>query len=59
MSRSTTWTDGPVYTITFRTEPGVDGLRAARALLKLALRAFGLRCIGITAQPPVDVETDE
>jgi hypothetical protein len=59
MSRSTTWTEGPVCTITFRPEPGVDGLRAVRAVLKLALRAFGLRCIGITAHPPVDVETDE
>jgi hypothetical protein len=47
MSRSTTWTEGPVYTITFRPEPGVDGLRAVRALLKMALRAFGLRCVRI------------
>jgi hypothetical protein len=47
-------TERPVYTITLRPEPGTDGLRAVRGLLKLALRAFGLRCVRITHD---DVET--
>ena len=29
--------------------PGVDGWRALRRLLKLALRAFGLKCVRVTA----------
>jgi hypothetical protein len=33
------------YRVTFRPEPGVDGIRALRALLKSSLRRFGLRCI--------------
>jgi hypothetical protein len=48
MPASPTSTDGVVYTITFKPEPGTDGLRAVRALLKIALRAFDLRCTSIT-----------
>jgi hypothetical protein len=36
------------YLITVRAEPGVDGIRALRAWLKIGLRSFGLRCVGIT-----------
>jgi hypothetical protein len=35
----------PAFTATFVATPGVDGLKAFRALLKLALRRFGLRCV--------------
>lgn len=35
----------PVFTIKFVPEPHVDGIRALRALLKAALRRFGLRAI--------------
>ena len=42
----------PLYLVTVRAEPGVDPARALRALLKLALRRFGLRCVAIA-------ETDE
>jgi hypothetical protein len=40
----------PTITITLRPEPRVDGLAAVRALLKLASRRFGLRCVGITIE---------
>lgn len=37
-----------VYLLTVRAEPGVDDIRALRAWLKIGLRTFGLKCIGIT-----------
>jgi hypothetical protein len=39
MSKQTT------FTVTFRCAAGVDGIRASRALLKRALRSYGLRAI--------------
>jgi hypothetical protein len=42
----------PVYTIRLRPEPGVDGIRALRALLKRALRAHRLRCISVEEARP-------
>jgi hypothetical protein len=60
MPRSSTSTERTVYIITFRPEPGIDGLRAVRALLKLALRALGLRCIRINnAMPCGDEHGDQ
>jgi hypothetical protein len=38
----------PVYVLTVRAEPGVDDIRALRAWLKIGLRTFGLKCVGIT-----------
>jgi hypothetical protein len=35
----------PVFTITLRPEPGTDGIRALRRLLKRALRGYGLRAL--------------
>jgi hypothetical protein len=35
------------FTATFVATPGVDGLRSFRALLKVALRRFGLRAIDV------------
>jgi hypothetical protein len=37
--------DRPTFTVRLRAEPGVDPIRAMRALLKAALRRFGLRAI--------------
>jgi hypothetical protein len=41
----------PVYVIGLRPEPEVDGIRALRALLKIALRRFGLRATAIKEIP--------
>jgi hypothetical protein len=38
--------DRPIYELHLRPEPGVDAIRALRALLKVALRQFGMKCIG-------------
>jgi hypothetical protein len=38
----------PIFTLTVRAQPGVDGIRALRAWLKIGLRTFGLRCVEIT-----------
>jgi len=35
----------PAFSATFVAEPGVDGIKSFRALLKSALRRFGLRAI--------------
>lgn len=39
--------DRPTLTLVLRPEPGVDSIRALRALLKVTLRQSGLRCICI------------
>jgi hypothetical protein len=36
----------PIYELHLRPEPGVDATSALRALLKVALRRFGMKCIG-------------
>ena len=40
-------TERSVFVLVIRAEPGVDGVLALRALLKVMLRMFGLRCIRI------------
>jgi hypothetical protein len=42
------------FTLTLRVLPGVDGTRALRALLKTALRKFGLRCVSAEEIPAAD-----
>ena len=42
--------DRPVFTVRFRAASGVDAIRALRALLKLALRRWGLRCLTIEGE---------
>ena len=37
--------DRPAFVLLLRAEPGVDGIKALRSLLKTALRRFGLRAI--------------
>lgn len=38
----------PRYIVTIRPEPGVDGVSALRAFLKVALRRFGMRCVALS-----------
>jgi hypothetical protein len=43
---TTTTNSRPTFTLTLRAEPGTgDPILALRALLKIALRRFGLRCV--------------
>jgi len=37
----------PAFTVTFVAMPGVDGIKSFRALLKSALRRFGLRAVDV------------
>jgi hypothetical protein len=37
----------PIYRLLLRPEPRVDAERALRALLKIALRRLGLRCVSV------------
>lgn len=43
----------PVYKLSVRAEPGVDEVRSLRWLLKGMLRQFGLRCVDIRREPPL------
>jgi hypothetical protein len=38
-------TERPIFVLELRPEPGVDPVLALRALLKVTLRRFGMRCI--------------
>jgi hypothetical protein len=46
------------YTVRFRPEPRVDGVKALRALLKAALRRFGLKAVLITEEVPTEQTTN-
>lgn len=37
----------PTFALRLRPEPNVDPIRALRALLKIALRRLGLRCVEV------------
>jgi hypothetical protein len=37
--------DSPIFVASFRAESGIDGPRAFKALLKVALRKYGLRVV--------------
>jgi hypothetical protein len=39
-----------IYILRLRTTRGDDGIRGLRALLKVALRRFGLRAISVTEE---------
>jgi len=46
-------TERPTFTVRLRPErPGVDPTRALRALLKVALRRFGLRALSVDEDKP-------
>jgi hypothetical protein len=48
VGKTGTTTERPVYSVLIRPEPDVDDvIKALRRFLKVALRSFGLRCIGI------------
>jgi len=47
------------FRIELRPEPGSDGLRGLRALLKRALRAHQLRCVGLELVADDDAQIEE
>jgi hypothetical protein len=44
----------PVFTVNFRAERDIDGPRAFRALVKFALRKYGLRVVTMKEEQPKD-----
>jgi hypothetical protein len=42
----------PLFRLILRPQPRVDGERALRALLKTALRKFGMRCLSVERVRP-------
>lgn len=40
----------PIFFIALRAEKGVDAIRALRGALKVLLRRFGLRAVGLSEQ---------
>jgi len=40
-----------IFILRLRPEPRVHGVRSLRALLKVALRRFGLRCVSVGREP--------
>ena len=49
----------PTYMLIFRPEPGVDPILALRALLKIALRRFGMRCVSARENDSVEKGNSE
>jgi hypothetical protein len=47
--------DRPIFAVNFRAEEGIDGPRAFRALLKFALRKYGLRVVTTREEQSKDV----
>jgi hypothetical protein len=44
----------PIFTVSFRAERGIDGVRAFKALLKFSLRKYGLRAVTVREEPAKD-----
>jgi hypothetical protein len=44
----------PIFTVSFRAEQGIDGVRAFKALLKFSLRKYGLRAVTVREEPAKD-----
>jgi hypothetical protein len=44
----------PIFVVHFRPEPGIDGPRAFKALLKFSLRKYGLRAVTVREEPAKD-----
>jgi hypothetical protein len=42
----------PIFEVRFRPEPGIDGPRAFKSLLKFALRKYGLRVVTMREEQP-------
>src|ERR1700704_7197424 len=47
-----------IFLLTVRPEPGVDGVRALRAWLKIGLRTFGLKCLRATTGDKEEANLD-
>jgi hypothetical protein len=41
----------PIFSVSFRAEQGIDGVRAFKALRKLALQKYGLRAVAVQEEP--------
>ena len=41
----------PVFVVRLRPAAGSDGIRELRMALKVLARRFGLKCLGVTAEP--------
>ena len=46
--------DRPIFTVSFRAEQGIDGVRAFKALVRFALRKYGLRAVTVREEPAKD-----
>jgi len=44
----------PTFTLILRAERGVDAIRALRALLKVTLRRYGLKCLSAVQNKDAD-----
>jgi hypothetical protein len=49
--------DSPIFTVNFRAEEDIDGPRALKALLKLALQKYGLRVVTTREEQSKDCVT--
>jgi len=47
-----------VFVLTLRAEPGSDAIRGLRALLKRALRSYGLRAISVIERDVVEAQIE-
>jgi hypothetical protein len=47
-----------IFLVRLRALPGVDGVRALRAALKVLLRRFGLRCLSIDVEREADNQAE-
>jgi hypothetical protein len=45
-------TERPTFVLRLRAAPGIDAVRNLRALLKIALRQLGLRCLEAYEEKP-------
>jgi hypothetical protein len=48
----------PAFVVELHAEPGIDGIRSLRALLKIASRRLGLRCVDVRELQPSKGEAD-
>jgi hypothetical protein len=46
----------PTYVVRLQAQPGIDAVKALRWILKISLRPFGLKCVGIAKEPEGDGE---
>jgi len=42
----------PIFILEFRAQPGIDAIRAVKALLKFSLRRFGLKAVSVSERQP-------